>query len=49
MTYPTLFEAACSLYRRGFRWENDYERFTRGSWQVILKVFKNGKCKTVTF
>lgn len=48
MTYPTLLDAACSLYRRGFRWNPDYERFDRGSWNVYLKLYKNGKCKTIT-
>jgi hypothetical protein len=49
MKYPTLLDACCSLIKRGFRWDADYNRFVRGSWHCRLILQNNGKCRTVSF
>lgn len=46
--FNSIFEAACFICSAGYRWDNDRERFIRGSWEMNIRVQKNGKIRIDT-
>jgi len=49
MKFDTAFEAYCYLIRAGYVWNDDCQRFDRGSWNAKVIVQKNGKAKTISY
>lgn len=49
MKFPNAFEAYCYLIRAGFRWNEDYQRFDRNSFNAKVIIQKNGKAKTISY
>jgi len=48
MKHTTLLDAAAYLFRTGYRYDVEMERFVRGSWHARVIVQKNGKCRILS-